>query len=107
MSNFENTSEVSNLEASMLPSDIGRTQTILRSPAHSTGSGRKGSALLDYIPLWQRISGLRTETMDELDYEQRLIGLRKLMNEFERILREELNIPAQRGVYPLSALVKK
>ena len=116
MSNFENTSEVSNLEAATLSAEIGSTQTIFRPPAHSTGSGqahstgsgRKRNALLDYIPLWQRISGLRTETMDELDYAQRLIGLRKLNNEFERMLREELNIPAQalKGVFPLSALVK-
>ena len=113
MSNFENTSEVVNLEAATPSSGIRSTQTIFRPPAHSTGSGQpssrpksKGSALLDYIPLWQRISGLRTETMDALDYAQRLIGLRKLMNEFERMLRQELNIPAQKGVYPLSALVK-
>ena len=67
--------------------------------AHSAGSGRKGSALIEYVPLWQQISGLRTETMDRIDYAERLIGLRKLNNEFERMLREELRIP-------VSALVK-
>ena len=119
MSNFENTGEVSNLEAAtLLPpgnsiaqnkplTDVRGSGTATLpapahltgpGPAHSTGSGqassrskRKGNALLDYIPLWQRISGLRTETMDELDYEERLIGLRKLMAAFERMLREELN----------------
>ena len=102
MSNFQNLAvEASELEPAPPPFSIV-------APAHSMGSGRKGSKLLDYVPLWQQISGLRTDTMDALDYAERLIGLRKLMNEFERMLREELNIPAQalKGVFPLSALVK-
>ena len=126
MLNFESTiTGAPEIEAATLRPGNGSTQnkpltdvrgsgTAALWSAHSTGSGpassrlkRKGSALTVYIPLWQQISGLRTDTMDELDYEQRLIGLRKLMNEFERMLRQELNIPAQGGVYPLSALVKK